>query len=189
MAKAVLISIRPDWVKKILKGEKTLEVRKTRPKLETPFKCYIYCTNSGVSIGMWGKHGKVVGEFVCDAIFPLLIECSSSVSLGAGIEVAGTCLTDREILNYLGNGKQGFAWHISGLKIYQRPVSLENCRKPCINPEMPYCPACKVGYEYISDAEAEFYREYGTCDTEWICQNIIPKAPQSWCYIEELGNG
>lgn len=37
MAKSVLISIRPEWVEKILSGEKTLEVRKTRPKLETPF--------------------------------------------------------------------------------------------------------------------------------------------------------
>ena len=38
MGKAVLISIRPEWVKKILAGEKTLEVRRTRPKLEPPFK-------------------------------------------------------------------------------------------------------------------------------------------------------
>lgn len=45
MAKAVLISIRPKWVKKILTGEKTLEVRRNRPKLEAPFKVYIYCTN------------------------------------------------------------------------------------------------------------------------------------------------
>lgn len=37
MAKAVLISIRPEWVSKILTGEKTLEVRKTRPNMETPF--------------------------------------------------------------------------------------------------------------------------------------------------------
>ena len=44
MAKAVLISIRPEWVEKIARGEKTVEVRKTRPKLDTPFKCYIYCT-------------------------------------------------------------------------------------------------------------------------------------------------
>ena len=44
--KAVLISIRPKWVEKITRGEKTLEVRKTRPKLETPFKCYIYCTEA-----------------------------------------------------------------------------------------------------------------------------------------------
>lgn len=41
---AVLISIRPKWCEKIISGEKTIEVRKTRPKMDTPFKCYIYCT-------------------------------------------------------------------------------------------------------------------------------------------------
>jgi hypothetical protein len=38
---AVLISIRPKWCEKIASGEKTIEVRKTKPKLLTPFKCYI----------------------------------------------------------------------------------------------------------------------------------------------------
>lgn len=33
MGKAVLISIRPEWVEKILAGEKTLEIRKNRPKV------------------------------------------------------------------------------------------------------------------------------------------------------------
>lgn len=33
MAKAVLISIRPEWVEKILAGEKTLEVRNARPRV------------------------------------------------------------------------------------------------------------------------------------------------------------
>lgn len=42
--KSVLISIRPKWCELIANGKKTVEVRKTRPKLETPFKCYIYCT-------------------------------------------------------------------------------------------------------------------------------------------------
>lgn len=42
MSKAVLISIRPEWCEKIISGEKTIEVRKTRPKMDTPFKCYIY---------------------------------------------------------------------------------------------------------------------------------------------------
>ena len=42
--KAVLISLRPKWCEKIASGEKKIEVRKTRPKLQTPFKCYIYCT-------------------------------------------------------------------------------------------------------------------------------------------------
>lgn len=47
MSKAVLVSIRPKWCEKIVNGEKTIEVRKTRPKLETPFKCYIYETGGG----------------------------------------------------------------------------------------------------------------------------------------------
>ena len=41
MSKAVMISIRPKWCEKICSGEKTIEVRKTRPKLQPPFKCYI----------------------------------------------------------------------------------------------------------------------------------------------------
>lgn len=47
MSKAVLISIRPKWCELIANGTKTVEVRKSRPKLETPIKCYIYCTQSG----------------------------------------------------------------------------------------------------------------------------------------------
>lgn len=40
-----LISINPKWCELIASGKKTIEVRKTRPKIETPFKCYIYCTH------------------------------------------------------------------------------------------------------------------------------------------------
>ena len=40
--KAVLLSVRPNWCKLIWAGMKTVEVRKTCPKLETPFKVYIY---------------------------------------------------------------------------------------------------------------------------------------------------
>lgn len=42
--KSVLISIQPKWCELILSGKKTVEVRKNRPRLETPFKCYIYQT-------------------------------------------------------------------------------------------------------------------------------------------------
>lgn len=42
--KSVLMSIAPKWCELIANGKKTIEVRKTRPKIETPFKCYIYCT-------------------------------------------------------------------------------------------------------------------------------------------------
>lgn len=43
--KSVILSIRPNWCEKIISGKKTIEIRKTKPKIETPFKCYIYCTN------------------------------------------------------------------------------------------------------------------------------------------------
>ena len=70
--KAVLISIHPKWVELIANGKKTIEVRKTRPKLETPFKCYIYETNWKDNTYWKNKHkgklGKVIGEFVCDRI-------------------------------------------------------------------------------------------------------------------------
>lgn len=46
MSKSILISIRPEFVEKILNGEKTLEIRKTMPKCELPCKVYIYCTKS-----------------------------------------------------------------------------------------------------------------------------------------------
>ena len=42
--KSILISIQPKWCELIASGKKTVEVRKSKPKLETPFKCYIYAT-------------------------------------------------------------------------------------------------------------------------------------------------
>ena len=58
--KAVLISIKPKWCDLIRRGRKTVEVRKTCPKLEVPFKVYIYETMDG------GRgSGLVFGEFVC----------------------------------------------------------------------------------------------------------------------------
>ena len=51
--KSVLISIQPKWCELIASGKKTVEVRKTKPKLETPFKCYIYCTNKKKGDNEW----------------------------------------------------------------------------------------------------------------------------------------
>ena len=80
--KSVLISIQPKWCELIASGKKTVEVRKTKPKLETPFKCYIYCTkdntfaektlrgfdDKGKAIYYKANKGKVIGEFVCNDI-------------------------------------------------------------------------------------------------------------------------
>ena len=44
--KAILISIKPKWVAKILNGEKTIEIRKIMPKCDLPIDVYIYCTKN-----------------------------------------------------------------------------------------------------------------------------------------------
>lgn len=71
--KAVLISIRPEWCALIAAGKKTVEVRKSMPKLHTPFKCYIYCTKAQKGWFWFNspnvrRDGVVIGEFVCDGI-------------------------------------------------------------------------------------------------------------------------
>lgn len=123
MSRAVLISIRPKWCEKIADGEKTIEVRKTRPKLETPFRCYIYRTKGIVPHiinGKWVKievGGTVVGEFVCDKIYELapLNHAPDDVEQMA-------CLTREEIVQYLRG--VGYGWHISNLRIYDHPRDL-----------------------------------------------------------------
>lgn len=48
--KAVLLSIRPEWCDLILRGKKTMEIRKNYPKhlygKGKSFKVYIYCTKA-----------------------------------------------------------------------------------------------------------------------------------------------
>lgn len=78
--KAVLISIRPEWCDRIATGEKTIEIRKNKPNIEPPFKCYIYETKAfnrkKIIVDLDGElpttyargRGKVIGEFICDCI-------------------------------------------------------------------------------------------------------------------------
>lgn len=123
MAKAVLISIHPEWAEKILFGKKTLEVRKTRPCLETPFKCYIYYTK-GTMIGLRGKPGYVVGEFVCDRIDTMVPAMAPYGIYDVDDDfVAQTGLVNGALWDY-GNGATLYAWHISSLKIYDAPKQL-----------------------------------------------------------------
>ena len=71
----ILMSIRPEWCKRIFNGEKTIEVRKTRPLIDMPFKVFVYETKAQFVKSIRGActtfgygHGKVIGEFVCDRV-------------------------------------------------------------------------------------------------------------------------
>lgn len=179
--KSILISIKPKWVEKIVNGEKTIEVRGTAPK-EVPFKAYIYETYDKKydDIGIcWGngkcfEHGckKVIGEFICDKVY--LIKNQGSRFSVADEEQSVTneiarqsCLDYDDMDNYLGN-KDGYGWHISELKIYDKPKPIMQFYKPCPI-EWKNCPVC------------EFYSKYtGTC------MNNVTRPPQSYMYVEEI---
>ena len=175
--KAVLISIQPKWVEKIASGEKTIEVRKSKPKLKTPFKCYIYETKGYDTLFGKGKPkklcvsgGRVIGEFVCKGI----MQPFDSLKLMA----KQSCLTERELLDY-SNGKQLYGWRIAVLKIYDKPKELSEFRTICEGLKPYQCDKCE--YSYTENTENGSY-------AECCCGNLKPlkRPPQSWCYVEEL---
>lgn len=153
MNKAVMMSIKPEWCVRIAIGEKTVEVRKTRPKIEPPFKCYIYCTNQKEQLlyrsaadrkyrltkndgratllqknGHTIFNGCVIGEFVCDHVIPIYNDTllSADIPDELMLENLSPCLTDREIKEYLGDRSRGYGWHISDLVIYDTPRPLSD---------------------------------------------------------------
>lgn len=201
MSKAVMISIRPKWCEKIARGEKTIEVRKTRPKLEPPFKCYIYCTKAkerligilkdgdenygetyhgkpvfikldeGSVCDMWGKRQKVIGEFTCDLIYEL-----ETRSPGGSYYVKGE----------------------------DQPTTNDVARQSCLTLKdmHEYLKGAKGYGWHISNLKiydtpkelSKFSRPFENCidkvcDEFWCasCENggHIKHAPQSWCYVEE----
>ena len=182
MSRAVMISIRPKWCEKIASGEKTVEIRKTRPKLETPFKCYIYRTKGTVPHIINDKWvqmevgGTVIGEFTCDRIYKIDKDSTDFLFKAGGLSVykqaaeekCGLCvaMTDDELHGYLGH-YQGYGWHISNLKLYDPLKKLSEFKG-----------LCKVE----SDCCACPYYNYSKMDCDG---RTIKRPPQSWCYVEE----
>lgn len=184
MSKAVLLSIRPKWCEKIARGEKTIEVRKTKPKLETPFKCYIYCTMDhpyiSVSCGELDKlnyrtntvgrcNGKVIGEFTCERIALIAYDGGELSSTTNAAFSPATCLTQSEIIAYIGDKGRCYGWHMSDLRIYDQPRELTEFWKSC--PNDLYCEDC-----------AMYSNNNGICNNGAL---PLRRPPQSWCYVEE----
>lgn len=168
--KAVLMSIQPNWCKFIWAGMKTVEVRKTRPTLETPFKAYIYCTGhdgwiiKSPKAGMQKMDSRVIGEFTCDKIDKLTHVGAMGSNEPPKLQIVtldlwykpadellqAACLTEAQAEKYL-KGGDGYGWHISDLKIYDKPMVLQE----------------------FTDMQST---QFGM------------RPPQSWCYVEELSN-
>lgn len=159
-----MISVNSEWCKKICKGEKIVKIQKIYPKIQTPFKCYIYCTMHhpyiSISYGKLDKfnyrtntvgrcNGKVIGEFTCDCINKFTPDDMKQQA----------CLTREEYFK-----KVGYNWHISNLKIYDIPKELNNF--------YPF-------KNYIDNICDEFKSTSGKDG------GCIKHPPQSWCYVNE----
>ena len=162
--KAVLISIQPKWCEMIASGKKTIEVRKTSPKMETPFKVYVYMTKHKWIFKLLpflkNRFAKVIGEFVCDDI--IVDERGENADVFS--KYAQLSLVEQK---KYGANKPLFGWHITDLKIYDKPKGLEWFRK---------CHKCEYG------PLERCKRHEFSCDGTY----KIVNPPQSWCYVEEL---
>ena len=194
MSKAVLISIRPKWCEMIASGKKTVEVRKNHPKLETPFKCYIYCTKPSK------RHQTICGHMVLndDELFR---HPRKGIKYGDSIELM--CEDDYSADNFL-NGKvigeficddifkicltdEGYDFDtpkMTGLKYEEMEAYLE--RKDGfgwhISDLVIYDKPKKLGEFKRHDPTYDF-SIFGEVSRTY----SINRPPQSWCYVEQEG--
>lgn len=203
--KSVLISIQPKWCELIASGKKTIEVRKTKPKLQTPFKCYIYCTKAhdrlldivkdgdevygethhgktlfikgedGSVCDMYGKRQKVIGEFICDRFIPIVFD--NGICYATDCRGAYACMTVGQAVKY-GKGKPLYGWHISDLVIYDEPKELSEFATVCEGLKPYQCDKCEYSYTESNESIGIYH--------ECCCNNLKPlkRPPQSWCYAE-----
>lgn len=188
MSKSVLISVPPKECEEIFRvigktetGEaiylKSILLRKTRPKLDTPFKCCIYMTKSNLTGDRKAYKdrmaGKVIGEFVCNEITNLF---ALSKFWFSDELLSDTCLSPNEIRKYANGSDKVYGWHISDLKIYDKPKELSNFYNKHCNYFYNGCCCC-----------TEFC-QWQECLQEgaMLCVKSLTRASQSWCYVEEV---
>lgn len=206
--KSVLISIQPYWVFLIIARlmgwdipqEKTIEVRKDFPKDSAwNKKVHIYCSKNRKSFKRIPKQyqpimkkllGKVIGKFVCDRIdefheWRLTPQGKYQEFEETDLKkfLSESCLSWEEVYAYCKNlpyYKPLYAWHISDLKIYDKPKELGEFITVCKtyysdNDDKCWgCPNLRV-----IDGNKEAYQ--GDCISR---HKPLTRPPQSWCYVE-----
>lgn len=170
--KSIMISIKPEFVQKILNGNKTIEIRKTKPSCELPCKVYIYCTKGKKLYKCVSNfdedllNGKIVAEFIFNKVDTLERDLNDWLPKNrydiSNELLKNINLNQEQLWNY-GQGKTLYAWYIDDLKVYDKPKELSE----------------------FSIGKAKIDCGYGNYN---IYNKILKRPPQSWCYVEELEN-
>lgn len=176
--KKILMSIQPKWCKKIFDGSKTIEVRKSRPSIDTPFTVYVYQTKhkggkaivSEVLNSVYGG-GKVIGSFVCDRV-RLCIPFGLKGHLLSQEVYREMCLTKEQLDKY-GGLKTLYGWHIIEPKLFDKPRDITEfalygkCAEDC--DEYDFC---------ARDSED------GRMSCKYFKRTFLKRPPQSYCFVE-----
>ena len=164
MNKAILMSIQPKWLVKILNGEKTMEIRRSVPDCKLPIDVYLYCTKGKPYISQKSRskftklmNGKVVAKFTLN-----ISQAFDSALGNPGIYTKAN-FGDIDVVQY-GKGKILYAWHIDNLVIFDKPKELSEFK--VVNP-------------YVKNVGS-----FGWMFSEDELPKYLPltKAPQSWQY-------
>lgn len=192
--KAILLSVQPKWLKMILNGEKTIEIRKTIPKCELPIDVYIYETLGTIKKycdeNSWGINnpkyflnyytednkvvvsegmGQVVAKFSLNKytfVPNWEIDLFEYFLIHNKHTKISHCLELKDVYSYA-DGKDLYYWHIEDLQIFDKPMELGEFYK------VGYMPNAEIEFRDRPDIwlnQGEYYR--------------ITKPPQSWQYVE-----
>lgn len=199
MKKAILLSVRPQWLEKILNGEKTTEIRKTMPKGKLPIDVYLYCTKE--KNGFDKLNGKVVAKFTLKEVDKYTSEfvdddCYEEIRYVYlnedgeeedevvftneipddelnNWEFPNSCVKYKELKEYVGTNffsKPFYAWHINNLEIFNVPMELSDFYK---TNALSYDNWLYGLYNGTSEYS---YKQY-------LMGFQLRKVPQSWQYV------
>lgn len=171
----ILASIKPYYYYLIAEEKKKIEVRKTALK-NLPQDIAFYMSKDEKSFAKIPKEfqekyrehfGKVGIRAVVDNMDVYAYDCCDGVDIDDDMLLE--TMIDREYINIYAKGKALYGWHISDLKIYDKPKELSE-----------FCIPCKVSCENCKNPL------YFECWCEEKGKKIVTRPPQSYMFVEEV---
>lgn len=205
--KSILMSIHPEWCAKIFNGEKSIEVRKTRPLIDMPFKVYVYCTKQKLTKTKCmhsylhknepkacKKYGEIttwcsIGDVHVNSNTPW-----SFRSYGMHGKVIGSFVCDDIITDFHGEHSDDFAKYallsLDEQKKYggNKPLYGWHITEPTLfeNPrditEFAVFGKCADECSEYDFCARDIAKERVTC--KCFKRTFLKRPPQSWCYVE-----